>query len=170
MKTALIVSYHFLRTEDMATEKEAKKKSTTLVSSDRYMKQQKTDAYAELIVAALKSAELYKPEKEPAIYMLATLLELYQKTILQCQHFVLNIPKDPCRHREKRADGRGQHENQHTDARESVSGYESKLRQRHTEIFAAVRAIRCHGTRQRRRPREQGRTREQPTGSTTPYH
>ena len=64
----------------MATEKEAKKKSTTLVSSDRYMKQQKTDAYAELIVAALKSAELYKPEKEPAIYMLATLLELYQKT------------------------------------------------------------------------------------------
>lgn len=80
MKTALIVSYHFLRTEDMATEKEAKKKSTTLVSSDRYMKQQKTDAYAELIVAALKSAELYKPEKEPAIYMLATLLELYQKT------------------------------------------------------------------------------------------
>ena len=79
MKTALIVFYHFLRTEDMA-EKEAKKKSTTLVSSDRYMKQQKTDAYAELIVAALKAAELYKPEKEPAIYMLATLLELYQKT------------------------------------------------------------------------------------------
>ncbi|MBQ7438932.1 MAG: P27 family phage terminase small subunit [Paludibacteraceae bacterium] len=34
----------------------------------------------DLIRAALEAADLYKPEKEPAIYMLATLLELYQKT------------------------------------------------------------------------------------------
>lgn len=51
-----------------------------LVASDRYMKQKKTDAYAVLIRDALEVADLYKPEKEPAIYMLATLLELYQKT------------------------------------------------------------------------------------------
>ena len=34
----------------------------------------------DLIRAALEAADLYKPEKEPAIYILATLLELYQKT------------------------------------------------------------------------------------------
>lgn len=58
----------------------AKKRSTKLVSEDRYMKQQKTDGYTSLIVSALEQAGLYKPEKEPAIYMLATLLELYQRT------------------------------------------------------------------------------------------
>ena len=74
MKTAQTPYYHYLKTEDMANEK------NNHVPSDRYMKLKKTDSYMELIRGALEVAELYKPEKEPAIYMLATLLELYQKT------------------------------------------------------------------------------------------
>lgn len=57
-----------------------KKEQSQHVPSDRYMKQKKTDSYAELVRSALEAADLYKSEKEPAIYMLATLLELYQKT------------------------------------------------------------------------------------------
>lgn len=74
MKTAPVLYYHYLKTDIMANDKDK------LVASDRYMKQKKTDAYAVLIRDALEVADLYKPEKEPAIYMLATLLELYQKT------------------------------------------------------------------------------------------
>ena len=74
MKTAPVLYYHYLKTDIMANDKDK------LVSSDRYMKQKKTDAYVVLIRDALEVADLYKPEKEPAIYMLATLLELYQKT------------------------------------------------------------------------------------------
>lgn len=58
----------------------SKKSRLSIVSADSYTKQYKTDSYAGLIVEALKAADIYKPEKDPAIYMLATLLELYQKT------------------------------------------------------------------------------------------
>ena len=74
MKTAPAAYFHYLKTDIMANDKDKR------VASDRYMKQKKTDAYTVLIRDALEVADLYKPEKEPAIYMLATLLELYQKT------------------------------------------------------------------------------------------
>ena len=56
------------------------KKQRHLIGDDKTMKQRKTNSFMDLIRAALEAADLYKPEKEPAIYMLATLLELYQKT------------------------------------------------------------------------------------------
>jgi hypothetical protein len=76
MKTAPAAYYHYLKTKDMADEK----KQRHLIGDDKTMKQRKTNSFMDLIRAALEVADLYKPEKEPAIYMLATLLELYQKT------------------------------------------------------------------------------------------
>ena len=76
MKTAPAAYYHYLKTKDMADEK----KQRHLIGDDKTMKQRKTNSFMDLIRAALEAADLYKPEKEPAIYMLATLLELYQKT------------------------------------------------------------------------------------------
>ena len=74
MKTAPAAYFHYLKTKNMADEK----KQRHLIGDDKTMKQRKTNSFMDLIRAALEAADLYKPEKEPAIYMLATLLELYQ--------------------------------------------------------------------------------------------
>ncbi len=61
------------------------------MKKDKDLKLTKTDGFAKLITDAMKEAKLYKPDKDLTIWLLATQLELYQKTRKSIEDIGLNV-------------------------------------------------------------------------------